>query len=41
MPFSSQLVLFHLRDASPTTRNFRSLIEPVGDRSKGLTIASP
>lgn len=30
MPFSSRLVMFHLRDASPATRNFRSLIEPCG-----------
>jgi DNA-binding transcriptional LysR family regulator len=30
MPFSSQLVMFHLRDASPTTRNFRQLIEEPG-----------
>jgi len=28
MPFSSQLMMFHLRDASPATRNFRRLIEP-------------
>lgn len=28
MPFSSELLLFHKQDASPTTRNFRALIEP-------------
>ncbi|AOR79468.1 LysR family transcriptional regulator [Novosphingobium resinovorum] len=31
MPFSSQLLMLHLRDASPTTRNFRSLIELSGE----------
>ncbi|WP_404476345.1 LysR substrate-binding domain-containing protein [Novosphingobium sp. BL-52-GroH] len=27
MPFSSQLVMFHLRDASPATLNFRKLVD--------------
>jgi DNA-binding transcriptional LysR family regulator len=30
MPFSSQLTLFHLREASPATLNFRRLVEAQG-----------
>ncbi|PNU03410.1 LysR family transcriptional regulator [Novosphingobium guangzhouense] len=30
MPFSSQLVMIHLRNASPVTCNFRNLLDPQG-----------